>query len=88
MNNTRRKQIAAAQALLAQAAGIIEEARQALEEVRDEEQDAYDNMPESFQVGEKGDRAMAAIDNLENAISDLESLDFDSLGSILDEAAE
>jgi hypothetical protein len=45
-----------------------------LEEIRDQEQSAFDNIPESLQEGEKGEAIQNAIDNLENAISDLESL--------------
>lgn len=45
-----------------------------IEEVRDEEQEAYDNMPESLQNGEKGELAQAAIDAMESAISDIEGL--------------
>lgn len=35
----------------------------------DAEQEYFDNMPESFQNGEKGEIANYAIDNLENALS-------------------
>lgn len=45
-----------------------------IEEVRDEEQEYYDNMPESLQGGEKGEMASAAIEHLESAINDLEGL--------------
>lgn len=40
----------------------------ALEGIRDEEQEAYDNMPESFQNGDKGEQSQAAIEALESAI--------------------
>jgi len=40
--------------------------------VRDEEQEAYDNMPESFQGGEKGEKAQECISAIEDAISSLE----------------
>jgi hypothetical protein len=58
MNAERRKQ--------------IEEAMHILESVRDAEQEAYDNLPESFQSGEQGDAMQSAIDSLERAISHLE----------------
>lgn len=61
MNDDRRKRISAAAAKIA-------EARAELEEVQGEEQDAYDAMPESFQNGEKGKKAQAAIDALEEAV--------------------
>ena len=75
MNAERRKMIAKAVTMLDEARGLIEAAR-------DEEQDFYDNMPESFQSGEKGDKATEAISyledamgNAESAISDLENIE-------------
>lgn len=65
MNNARRKSLIAAVELLNQAQSIIEECR-------DEEQEYYDNMPESFQNGERGEAALAAIDMMESALSEIE----------------
>lgn len=73
MNNARRKAIGK---LLEQIGPI----RAGLENLRDEEQDYYDNMPESFQQGEKGDAAQTSIDALESAISNLESAESDLEG--------
>ncbi|OHV24925.1 hypothetical protein EOS93_25295 [Rhizobium sp. RMa-01] len=68
MNKERRKEIA-------RAAAMIEEAKSILETCRDEEQDYYyDNMPESFQNGDKGDVAQVAIDGLDEVISSLEDV--------------
>lgn len=44
-----------------------------LEAVRDEEQEAFDNMPQSLQDGEKGSSMQDGISNLDDAISSLES---------------
>lgn len=38
-------------------------------DLRDEEQEYLDNMPESFQNGDKGDASQNAIDELDNAES-------------------
>ncbi len=54
-----------------------------METLRDEEQDYYDNMPESFQSGEKGDRAQEVIDALDEALDSL-----DSAADSLDTATE
>ena len=62
MNDARRKSIDEALAQIEGGKGI-------LESVRDEEQETYDNMPEAFQSGEKGEKAQAAIDALEEAIN-------------------
>lgn len=40
--------------------------------LRDEEQDYFDNMPESLQAGEKGEKAEAAINAMENVVGLLE----------------
>lgn len=64
MNKERRKQIAEATAL-------IERGLEILETCRDEEQEYYDNMPESFQNGDKGQSATAAVDVLETAIDQI-----------------
>jgi hypothetical protein len=47
MNNERRKE-------LDKAFGLIEEAASIIENVRDEEQEAFDNLSENFQNGDKG----------------------------------
>ncbi len=41
--------------------------------VLEEEQEYFDNMPEGLQVGERGDKAQEAIQNLENAVESLDT---------------
>lgn len=41
-------------------------------EIRDEEQDRYDNLPESVQDGERGERMYEIIDALDNVVTALE----------------
>lgn len=68
MNNTRRKKLAA----------ILEEIeilRAQVEEITEEEQDAFDNMPESIQYSEKGERMESIISNLEEIVSGLEDIE-------------
>jgi hypothetical protein len=60
MNATRRKE-------LDRAFGFIEEAASILENVRDEEQEAFDNLSENFQNGEKGTAMSEKIDQLQEA---------------------
>lgn len=71
MNKQRRKEIADARAKLEQAAELIEQAKAALEQARDDEQEYYDNMPESLQNSEKGETAQAAVSALESALDNL-----------------
>lgn len=53
----------------------VTELRAELETVRDEEQDYYDNMPDSFRDGEKGDKAQEAVDALDEAVNGLENVE-------------
>ena len=43
----------------------IEELRSDIEALRDEEQEAFDNLPESLQYSEKGERMEEAVSQLE-----------------------
>ena len=60
MNKQRRKR-------LEEAFNMIGQAKDILEEVKDEEQEAYDNLPESFQNGERGEEMQGYIEMLEEA---------------------
>ena len=64
MNNNRRKTIQGIR-------DSIIDLQTELEEVQSEEQDAYDNLPESLQESEKGQVMYDALDNIESAISSL-----------------
>lgn len=53
----------------------------AIEEIRDEEEEAYENLPESLQESERGERMCEVVeglqdlyDNLESAADDIESI--------------
>ena len=61
MNNNRRARI---QALIDK----LEDIKEDIDSIKDEEQGYYDNMPESIQAGERGDKAQEAIDNLESTL--------------------
>lgn len=75
MNKQRRKRIT-------EAIELLEQAQQIIEEVKDEEQEAYDNLPEGLQCGERGEAMKEAVNNLEES--------YDSVGDIIDtlEAAQ
>lgn len=66
MNAKRRKE-------LEKVIELIEDAKNKLEALKDEEQEAFDNMPESLQYSEKGERMEEIISNLDDSLSDLES---------------
>lgn len=64
MNRARRAQI---RQILLDLKEAIDRADERLGDVQDEEQDAFDNLPDSLQCGEKGEA-------IENAITELEEL--------------
>ena len=109
MNNDRRKSIDAAiksveelkdtfdklASAFEDARAVATELKEQVESIRDEEQEYYDNMPESLQSGEKGCSAESAVFALDEAISSLEELgdlddleitDIDSIITQLDDA--
>lgn len=52
----------------------IQQAYDTLSEVREEESTSYDNLPESIQLGDRGDEMQEAIDTLDDAISYLDDV--------------
>jgi len=67
MNKARREQLQEIQSEL-------ETLKERLEALQQEEQDYYDNMPESFQGGEKGDKAQEHIDAIEYCANTLDDV--------------
>lgn len=67
MNKERRKKIQEAENLLVRASEIITECLE-------EENEAYDNLPESIQLGERGDEMTEYIDLMSEAIEDLDTV--------------
>lgn len=65
MNKQRRK-------IINGAITKLEEAQIELESVKDDEEEAFNNLPESLQSGDRGEAMSEAIDNLESAISSIE----------------
>ena len=66
MNKQRRKQIEKAFELIGEAEDILESAKS-------EAQDAYDNLPENFQNGERGEEMQGYIDAMEEAYDGLDT---------------
>lgn len=46
-----------------------------LADILSEEQDYFDNMPESIQAGDKGERAQEAVNALDEAVNALEGIE-------------
>lgn len=77
MNKQRREAISALHSKL-------DDLKSEIEAVLGEEQDAYDNLPDSLRTGEKGDKMYEAIEALESAVSSIE----DALSSLDDATQE
>ena len=60
MNRERRKR-------LQEAFDKIAEVQEILSEVRDEEQEAYENLPENFRYGERGEEMQGYIEMIDEA---------------------
>ena len=67
MNKVRRGQLSEIQTELLSL-------KERLESLQEEEQEYYDNMPESFQSGEKGDKAQEHIDAIEYCATTLDDV--------------
>ena len=64
---------------------IKAEAIDQLSEIRDEEQEAYDNLPESLQESERGENMQDCIDSLESFMSDLEYMEIEGTDDLIEE---
>ena len=88
MNADRRKRIEKLNVEVREKlAALIDDIRNEADSIKDEEQEAFDNLPESLQSGEKGDAMQESISRLEDAVSSLESIDLDEIATALEEAA-
>lgn len=77
MNTARRKQLKQAAELLSQAQAIIES-------VRDDERYEYDNMPESLQYSERGERMYENVAALNTMLEDIAGL-FDNIDELTEQ---
>jgi hypothetical protein len=75
MNAERRKRIQAVQSQL----NALESE---LESLAEAEQEAFDAMPESFRDGERGEKAQACIDALDNAFDSVQTCNSDLDGAL------
>jgi len=77
MNKQRRK-------ALEEIIGKLENQKAAIEAILDEEQEAYDNIPESLQDTDRANQIYENIDALEDAIANLEGDVIDALQELVD----
>lgn len=67
MNKQRRRE-------LENIADVLSDCLNRLEYVKDDEQEAYDNLPESLQYSEKGEIMQENVDDIDMIISDLDQV--------------
>lgn len=72
MNKMRRRQID-------QAIELIEQAMEILEQVRDDEQEAFDNLPESLQGSERGEAMEGYIYTIEEFLDTLDTCELQEI---------
>lgn len=77
MNKQRRK-------ALEEIIGELENQKAAIEAILNEEQEAYDNIPESLQDTDRANQMYENIDALEDAIANLEGDVIDALQELVD----
>ncbi|WP_286755491.1 hypothetical protein [Roseivirga sp. UBA838] len=65
MNRIRRKE-------LAEICAALTELAERLQVVRDEEEEAFDNMPESMQYTDRGERMQENVSTIDESISEIE----------------
>lgn len=76
MNNKRRTAIR-------KIAAMIEDIESMLESIKDEEAEALESLPDGIRDGERGEKMEAAVDGLEEVISDL-AYSRDKLEEVMD----
>ena len=85
MNAVRRKTLKGIMEQLSELESLKQSIMESLQEVIDEEQEAYDNMPESLQYSDRGEQMQEYISLMESVVGDLENLDAEDQASQLEE---
>lgn len=86
MNNNRRKEINKAIDLLTKIQADWQAALELIGTAADEEQEYFDNMPESLQSSDKGQGAESAAGMLTEVKDAMEEIDLDDFTSKLDDS--
>ncbi len=87
MNAMRRKALWDTRARLEDINEGLIKVKAELYQIREEEQDAYDNLPESLQESSRGEVMQEAIDKIEEIIDGLDEIDLDYLMDSIEEVA-
>ncbi len=74
MNKERRSEIKKANNKLKLVTELLESYKNSIEDIQMDEEFAFDNLPESFQDGLKGDAMQDAIDELEDTVDKINNM--------------
>ena len=74
MNNDRRLRIKKNNERIKLVCELLEIYKKEMELIQEDEEEAYDNLPDSFQNGIKGEIIQEAIDELEDNISQIDDI--------------
>lgn len=85
MNKARRASLKLALSKIETLTAYIEEIKEDLQGVLDEEEEVYENLPESIQGSERGEQMQEYIEALEEAIDSLDEFDADELYTSIEE---
>ena len=86
MNANRRKNISQIIDKIAELDSLKQQISEMIEDVRNEEEESLDCLPESLQESERGEKMQEAIDNLDNALYEVEGFAIDEILEYLEEA--
>lgn len=73
MNNQRRKDIRKAIELMNEAMAALEQAKSIMETAGEEEREAYENLPESIQDGERGKKMSENCYTIDNVVDSIDT---------------
>jgi hypothetical protein len=88
VNKDRRKALSDLVDRIGLMSGMRDDIVSELEALKDEEQEYFDNMPESLQGGDKGQLAEQSISSMDDAINELDGMQFDDAISNIESACE
>lgn len=88
MNSDRRKRIRDIALQVGAISRMLGEVRQEIDNVRSDEQDAYDDLSEGHQQGDRGQAMEAAIASLDMALDGIDEIDTENIVRALEEAAD
>lgn len=87
MNKQRRKELKSIITKLEALGDAIEEISECLQCIKDEEEEAFENLPESLQESERGQQMQEYIDAMEGVLDLLNEFDSSELIDTIEEIA-